>query len=135
MKEYKTKEKIISGTSFTEINRVAKTIFRKITAKTKRTPYVRSKYFNKEKIFLTIFWRHLYEKSEKDRVRRLRYYHCAIDTLINSNIDPETRENFAKKDELLHRFYGVTKNKEQFVAQVKENKRTKRKDFISVYPI
>ncbi len=131
---YKTKKQKISGTSFKEVNKTAKIIFKQITSKTKRTPYIRSKYFKKEKIFLNLFWSHLFEKREKDRVRRLKFYDCALDLIKNSTHDPETRENFQKKDELLHRFYGVAKNGEKFVVQIKENKRTKRKDLISIYP-
>ena len=82
---------------------------------------------------LAIFWSHLYEKREKDRARRLRFYECALDCLRSTTSNPETRENFQQKDELLHRFYGQTANGQQFVVQVKENKRTGRKDFISVY--
>lgn len=131
---YKTKKQKIAGTSFKEINKVAKTIFNRIKAKTRRTPYVRSKYFKKEKIFLNLFWRHLYNKNERDRVRRLKFYDCALDLIANSHYNPETRENFKKKDELLHRFHGTLKSGEKFVVQIKENKRTKRKDLISIYP-
>jgi len=132
---YKTKKQKISGTSFKEVNKTAKIIFKQITSKTKRTPYIRSKYFKKEKIFLNLFWSHLFEKREKDRVRRLKFYDCALDLIKNSTYDPETRENFRKKDELLHRFHGILASGEKFVVQVKENKRTKRKDLISIYPL
>ncbi len=129
-----TKELPIAGSSFKEVEQEAIRTFRQIKSQTKRTPYVRSKYFRGEKIFLSIFWIHLYEKHEKDRTRRLRWYRCALDCLRNSRIDPETHENFEHKDELLHRFFGQTKAGEHFVVQVKEHKRTRRKDFISVYP-
>ena len=132
---YKTKKQKISGTSFKEVNKTAKIIFKQITSKTKRTPYIRSKYFKKEKIFLNLFWSHLFEKREKDRVRRLKFYDCALGLIKNSTYDPETRENFRKKDELLHRFHGILASGEKFVVQVKENKRTKRKDLISIYPL
>lgn len=131
---YQTKKNRISGTSFKEVFQNAEIIYKEIKSKTKRTPYMRSKYFNKEKVFLALFWQHLFQKQEKDRVRRLRFYDCALDLIKNSSCNPESRENFQKKNELLHRFYGVTKNKEKFVVQIKENKRTKRKDFISIYP-
>lgn len=134
MKYYKTKKPKIPGTSFKEVNKIAKLIFKSVKAKSKRTPYIRSSYFKKEKIFLTLFWDHLFDKKEMDRVRRLKFYECALDLIKNSNYNPETRENFAKKDELLHRFYGATEKGEEFVVQIKENKRTKRKDLISVYP-
>ena len=34
---------------------------------------------------------------------------------------------------MLHRFYGVTKDGVYFCVQVKEDKRTGRKDFMSVF--
>ena len=134
MVAYKTKKQKITGTSFQEINKTAKAIFNQVRARTKRTPYLRSKYFRKEKVFLTLFWTHLYNKREKDRIRRLKFFECALGLIRNSQCSPKTRENFKNKDELLHRFHGVLKNGEQFVVQIKENKRTKRKDLISIYP-
>lgn len=134
MEYFKSTKHKIAGTSFKEVNKTAKIIFRQIESKTKRTPYVRSKYFKKDKIFLTLFWGHLFGKRDKDKIRRLKFFDCAIDVIKNSNYDPDTKENFKKKDELLHRFSGVTTNKEKFVVQIKENKRTKRKDLISIYP-
>lgn len=131
---YTTPQSKLSGTSVHEVRQKALLIFNQIKSRTKRTPYVRSKYFRKDKIFLNIFWSHVYEKSEKDRVRRLKFYGCAIDLIRNSALNPETRENFQNKEELLHRFFGKTKSGEKFVVQIKENKRSKRKDFISVYP-
>src|SRR3989344_1754170 len=134
MNIYKTKEKQIGGTSFSEVRNEAERAYRQIKSRSKRTPYIRSKYFRKEKIFLALFWGHLFDKKEKDRVRRLKFYRCALDLIRNSSHDPETRENFQKKDELLHRFFGITKTGEGFIVQIKENKRTKRKDLISMYP-
>jgi len=134
MQYFKSNEKKISGTSFKEVNKSAESIYKQIKSKTKRTPYIRSKYFKKEKVFLTLFWGHLFDKQEKDRVRRLKYFGCAMDLIKNSNYNPVSRENFQKKDEILHRFYGKTKTDENFIVQIKENKRTKRKDLISIYP-
>ena len=132
---YKTKKQLLHGSSFSEVRAAAERIYKPIKSKTKRTPYVRSKYFRGEKIFLTLFWSHIFEKSAKDRIRRLKFFDCAIDLIRSSMINPESRENFRKKDEILHRFHGVTGSGEKFVVQIKENKRTKRKDFISVYPL
>lgn len=33
----------------------------------------------------------------------------------------------------MHRFYGITKDGHEFCVQIKQNKRTGRKDFISVF--
>ena len=135
MTVYKTNKQKIPGTNFKEVNKFAEIIFKKIKSQTKRTPYIRSKYFKKEKVFITLFWAHLFEKHEHERFRRLKFFDCALDLIRNSTCDPETRENFKKKDETLHRFHGETKNNEEFVAQIKENKRTGRKDLISIYPV
>lgn len=135
MKAYKSNKKLVGGSNFSEVRKNADRIFDLIKSKTKRTPYIRSKYFRKEKVFLNIFWKHIFDKHEKDRTRRLRLFDCALDLIRNSTISPITRENFKNKDELLHRFEGFTKNNEKFIVQIKENKRNKRKDFISVFPV
>lgn len=132
---YLSKADKLHGTNQKEVEQDAQELFRSIKRKTKRTPYVKSKYFNKDKIFLNIFWQHLHEKPRRDRIRRLRLYACAIDLIQNSTITPDTHENFKEKDELLHRFLGSTKDYELFVVQIKEKKRTNRKDFISIYPL
>jgi len=79
------------------------------------------------------FWGHLMQKNRKDRFTRLKFYKAAIDLLRNTRFEPETI--FDKKDLscLLHRFYGVTKDGKAFCVQVKQNKRSGRKDFISVF--
>lgn len=134
MEYYRSSKHKLPGTNFKEVNKSAQLIFKQLKSRTKRTPYIRSKYFKKEKIFLNLFWEHLHQKQEKDRTRRLKFYGCALDLIKNCTLNPITRENFQKKDELLHRFYGKSINREKFVVQIKENKRTKRKDLISIYP-
>lgn len=131
---YKTSKNKISGSSFIEVRKEANRIFHFIKSKSKRSPYIRSKYFKGNKVFLNLFWAHIYEKNEKDRFRRLKLYNCALDLIKNTTYNPNTCDNFNKKDELLHRFEGVTRNNERFIVQIKENKRSNRKDFISVYP-
>lgn len=49
---YQTKKYKISGTSFKEVFKNAEIVYKEIKSKSKRTPYIRSKYFNKEKVFL-----------------------------------------------------------------------------------
>lgn len=135
MQFYVTKYQAARGVHYKEVEKKALITFKDIKSRTKRTPYVKSKYFKSEKIFLNLFWSHLYQKHEKDRTRRLRFYDCAIDLIRNTALAPESRENFKQKDELLHRFYGRTKLNEKFIVQIKENKRTHRKDLISIYPL
>lgn len=135
MKAYHSKYGKLPGSSLEELIKLARREYHVIQKRTpRRVPYVRSRYFTKDKIFISNFWDHLNQKSPKERVRRLKLYSCAIDLLRNSNLAPDT---IFKNDDLnsaLHRFYGQTQNGEDFCVQVKENKRTNRKDFISVFP-
>lgn len=122
------------GTNYGEIYPVAIAIFKEIKSKTKRKPYIRSIYFNKEKVFLDYFWQHLREKNLRDRTRRLKYYQCALDLIKNSKSEPTSKQNPNKLKEILHRFAGLTKNKELFFVQIKEDKKTSQKHFLSVFP-
>ena len=135
MKAFKTKTKKFSGSSFHEVNEKARQLFAKIKKKTKRRSYIRSVYFNKEKIFLDLFWSHLFEKANwRDRVRRIKYFGCAVELIEKSRFEPKTKENPNKSNELLHRFYGISADNELFCVQIKEDKKKKQKFLISVFP-
>ena len=134
MNLYKTSKSTLPGSNFREIRKNADKVLQKIRKNTKRKPFIRSKYFKKEKIFLNLFWQHLFGKHQGDRTRRIKYMGCAIDLIKNSVLDPSTKENPNNRSELLHRFSGITKNKDIFHVQIKENKRTGRKDLISIFP-
>jgi hypothetical protein len=133
MKVYTSKALLLSGSSYDEALKAVRKEHKKIENMTKRQPYVRSTYFNKDKIFISVFWTHLMQKHRKEQMKRLKLYNAAIDLLRNSRCEPET---IFKKDDLgilLHRFYGVSKDGVEFCVQVKQNKRTGRKDFMSVF--
>jgi len=135
MQVYKTKTKKFSGTQFHEVHGPAFGLYTEIKKKTKRRAYVRSAYFNKDKIFLDLFWHHLFEKSNwRDRVRRMKYFACAIELIQKSRFDPKTKENPNKQGEILHRFYGTTAENELFYVQIKEDKKKDQKFLISVFP-
>jgi hypothetical protein len=134
MKPYQSKFKKLSGTDYKEIHHQAFDIYKQIKSKSKRKPYVRSVYFNKEKVFLDYFWQHLWQKNWRDRNRRLKYYPCAIDLIKNSKLEPISKQNPNKPTEMLHRFAGLTKDKELFFVQIKEDKKTSQKHFMSVFP-
>jgi len=135
MQVYKTKIKKFSGTEFREVHRPAFGLYTKIKKKTKRRAYVRSAYFNMDKIFLDLFWYHLFEKSNwRDRVRRMKYFACAIELIQKSRFEPKTKENPNKQGEILHRFYGTTAENELFYVQIKEDKKKGQKFLISVFP-
>ena len=131
---YQTKAKRLSGTNYAEVYKKAFNIYLKIKKKSKRRTYIRSAYFDKKKIFLSIFWKHLHDKlNHRDKTRRLKYFPCAIDLICNSNFKPFSKQNSTKKSEILHRFIGMTKEKEIFYVQIKENKINKQKYFVSVF--
>ncbi|PIZ95724.1 MAG: hypothetical protein COX80_03750 [Candidatus Magasanikbacteria bacterium CG_4_10_14_0_2_um_filter_33_14] len=136
MKIYQVKSSPYPGTNYKEVYQKASYTYSKLRRKSKRRPYVRSAYFNKEKIFLSLFWEHLYEKlNYRDKTRRVKYFLCAIELIENSKFDPESKENVDKKSEILHRFAGKTKDNKMFFVQIKEDKRTEEKWLMSVFPV
>jgi hypothetical protein len=113
---------------------IARKEFQAIKRLTKRQPYVRSKYFRGDKIFLSLFWEHLAQKHRGDRASRLKFYSAAIDLLRNTTADPSTLFGADDRNIMLHRFLGETKDGALFYVQVKQDKRSGRKDFMSVFP-
>lgn len=134
MKAYQSKFKRLSGSNYKGVYPLALRIYKQIESRTKRKPYIRSAYFKKDKIFLDYFWQHLRQKNLKDRTRRLKYYQCALDLIRNSKLEPTSKQNPNKKQEILHKFAGLAKNKEVFYVQISENKKTDQKYFMSVFP-
>jgi len=136
---YPTKSNKLAGHNFKEVEVNAMLIYKKITDRTKRKPYVRSAYFRtqgkKQKIFFDYFWTHLYQKGFKERVKRLRYFKASVEVIKESRNHPVSIDNPHKKGEILHRFVGLTKDKELFYVQIKENKRIGQKYFMSCFPI
>lgn len=111
MQIYKTKANALSGTDFREIH-------------------------NKAKVFLELFWPHLYKKPNfRDKVRRLKYLPCAFELIQESRCEPISKENPNKRAEIFHRFSGITKSGTHFFVQIKEEKQSGKKWFISVFPI
>ncbi len=135
MQIYKTKVKKFHGTHFHIVHRQAFGLYTEIKKKTKRRTYIRSAYFEKDKIFLDLFWHHLFEKSNwRDRVRRMRYFGCAVELIQSSRFKPNTTLDPNKSTERLYRFYGTSAENELFCVQIKENLKKKQKFLISVYP-
>ena len=132
---YQTKIKKLSGTSYSEIKKEALVLFKQIKTKTKRRPYIRSAYFNKDKIFFDYFWTHLFQKNPKERMKRLKYFEAALEVIKKSRSHPTSEENPHKKGEMLHRFIGLTKDEELFYVQIKEDKRSGKKYFMSCFPV
>lgn len=135
MQVYKSRYGRLPGTSFREIMAAARREYHTIQKLTpRRIPYVRSGYFTKDKVFLNTFWDHLKQKHPADQARRLKFYDAALDLIRNTREAPDTIFANDDLDNLLHRFHGVTRDGYPFSVQIKQNKRTGRKDFMSVFP-
>ncbi len=134
VKIYKTKVKRLAGTDYYEVYSKAKFLYKTISSRTKRRPYVRSAYFNKEKVFLDYFWHHIGTKSQRDRLRRLKQYACAIDLIKNSKMEPNSKLNSDKPSEILHRFSGMNGSGDNFLVQITEDIKNEEKSFMSVFP-
>jgi len=133
---YKTKARKLTGSNYKEIYKSFFYCFNLIKKKSKRRPYIRSVYFNREKIFVELFLPHLNKKlNHRDKVRRMKYFPYAVDLIQNSRADPISKENPDRKSEILHRFTGETQAGEIFFVQIKEDKRTGKKWLISVFPL
>jgi hypothetical protein len=129
---YKTKSKKITGTNLKEVAHAASLMHQIIKKRTKRQPYIRSAYFRKEKIFLNYFWEHLRQKAPRERYKRLKFFGSAIELIEKSKNMPVSKPN-PNKNEILHRFAGITREGELFYVQIKENKR-RGKYFMSCFP-
>ncbi len=134
IKSYRTILRPFAGTDYREVSHKARTVYKQIASKTKRRPYVRSAYFNGEKVFLDYFWQHLQAKNWGDKLRRLKYYECAIDLIKNSRLSPVEKINPNDQSEMLYRFSGVTRERRSFLVQIKKDLKTGNRHFMSVFP-
>jgi hypothetical protein len=134
MKVAQVKISAYSGSDYSELYPKARKLYNHIKGQTKRQPYVRSRYFDRQKVFIELFWVHLNQKSPKERRKRIKFYSAGIELLRETRLQPLTKKSESKNNELLHRFAGVTPQGDLFYIQVKENRRTKRKDLLSIFP-
>ncbi len=135
MQYYQTKAKTIKGEDFKEVHKIAFRIFLEIKKKSKRKPYIRSAYYDKDKIFLDFYWEHLFKKENwRDRLRRIKFFAAALEVIRKSNISPLLKQDPNKKDVLLHRFAGKTSEGKEFFVQIKEFKKNGQKHLISIFP-
>jgi len=134
MHVYNSRAKRNSGRTYNEVERAARREYRKLAAKSKRTPYIRSAYFNKQKIFIDLFWQHLNQKRRHDRRRRLLFYECALELIQNSHLAPDAKPSAKISGDTVFRFYGKTPENELFCVQIKHKKRAGAYYFMSVFP-
>ena len=136
MQIYKTKTKKFSGTNFREVPDKASRYYTQVRKLTRRRTYIRSTYFDGEKIFIDLFWHHLFEKSNwRDRIRRMRFFNCAVELIQNSHFKPSESKDPNSSNEKPYRFYGADANNELFCVQIKEKGKKKQKFLISVFPV
>lgn len=135
MQIYHTKIAKLKGTDYREVLKKALKYYDQIRLSTKRKAYVRSAYFNKNKIFLELFWHHLFSKENRaDRTRRMKFLPCAVELIRRSRVPAISKDNPNKSGEILHRFAGLSLEKELFFVQIKEHKKSSMKWFISCFP-
>lgn len=125
---------LLQGKQLKKILPHARALFRDFERKTKRRPHVRSTYFSNEKIFFDYFWSDLKKKIPSERARRLKLLPCAFELLQKTRQEPLTIDDITDPHMLLHRFAGITPQGSIFYVQVKQNKRTGAKQFLSVFP-
>jgi len=130
---FQTKQTKLPGTNLAEVTKHARAIFHDLERRTRRKTYIRSAYFKKDKIFFDFFWTHLKQKRPRERFHRLKYFAAAIEVIQHSRNKPVSKPNPNKHTEILHRFAGLTKNRELLYVQIKENKRSKKKYFMSCF--
>lgn len=125
---------MLPGSSSLEVTKAARKVYRQISSQSKRQPYIRSRYFNKEKVFVGSFWPHLLQKRRSDQVRRLKFFLCAIDLIRQTTALPISIAESQKPGSTLYRFEGLSSEGRHFYVQIIESNKTGRKDFISVFP-
>ena len=133
MQYYRVKSRVIPGSSYSQVRNFALQYYRCIAHTTKRLPYIKSIYFKKRKIFLHHFWQHLFEKTPKDRTRRLRFFMCGIELIRTTRYKPEIMVSKKSNREKWYRFFGKTQNNEKFVVQIKETKQNQL-FLMSIFP-
>ena len=131
-KYYESKRSRIAGTNYRDILSEAREIYATYTKRTKRNPYARSKYFNGQKVFLNVFWIHIMQKRINERAKRLKLYPAALDLIENTRLDPTTKPNPNDHNEILHRFYGTSKDGIKFYVQVKQDIKSGNRYFMSI---
>ncbi len=132
MNVYKSKYRQLSGTDYSEVTKSARNEYARVQKLTKRQPYVRSKYFARDKVFINIFWNHLAQKRKGEQIVRAKLLLAAFDLLRNTMHQPDSIFDSGRA---LHRFYGETEDGIKFAVQVKHDLKTGRKDFMSVFPL
>lgn len=132
---YQCKAKCLTGHRYTDIMPLARVLFRELKRKTKRRPYVRSAYFEKDKIFFDFFWHHLNTMLPSERAKRLRFFPCALELLQKSRNNPITFIDVQRPDVIKHMFQGKTADGYCFAVVIQQERKTGKKQLLTLYPL
>lgn len=132
---YICSNKTLPGSTTSELITHARQAYHKIQKQTpRRIPYVRSRYFGGQKIFINIYWDHLRQKSLQERTRRLRFYVASLELIAKTKQHPMISYAKDKSGVIYHRFLGQTQDGHEFYVQISQNKKG-RYDFMSAFPV
>jgi hypothetical protein len=134
LKYYQSKYNKLSGSSYRELINKAHAIANSYNPNPKRKAYVRSKFFNGDKIFLEYFWQHQNNKPPADKRRRIVYFAAALDVVQNSRHKPNVEPSKTNKNEIWYTFYGQTKSGDKFAVHIKKSLRN-NEYLMSVFPL
>ena len=134
MQRYNCRSKPIIGSNLATVAPKARRLLRALEKQTKRKPYIRSVYFDGQKVFVSNVWEHIKQKPIADQVRRLRLLPCAIELIAQTKQKPIQKLNPNKQSEILYRFFGQTKEKRLFCVHIKKSGRKQELEFMSAFP-
>jgi hypothetical protein len=63
----------------------------------------------------------------------LKYFGASIDLIKHSRNKPTSKSEIHSSGIILHRFYGITTEGDKFCVQIKEDKKRKKKFFMSCF--
>jgi hypothetical protein len=127
---YKSRYSKLTGVNENELWHKARLVYGATVKSKRRKPYVRSKYFKNEKVFLDMFWSHTNSKKPKVRRARLMFYQCGLDLIHNTTYKP--KEDYIKGN-LCYKFWGYSRDNEEFCVQIKQESKG-GKWLMSVFP-
>lgn len=73
------------------------------------------------------------KSPHNNEMKRIKFFPCALELIRKSRNKPSIKQNPNNKNEKLYRFYGLTKEKEEFCVQIKENTKTRKKYLMSIF--
>jgi hypothetical protein len=129
---FKIKTRPIPGTNLKEVTKKMMLAFHDIEKRTKRRPSIKCKVLGNDKIFIGEYIAHQGQKMRIDKLRRLKFFPCAIDLIKNTTEKPT--EKVLRSGEVLYRLYGIAGNGQKFIVQISQNPKTGNKRLMSSFP-